>query len=275
MASVGLALWQPKPSSHVGYDANSKHYRFGFCCYRDNGAASAKDKGLSYWKDAGSTESQGCHKAIKSAVHAASAIGRNDRRHDESDRLAAAFGTRLPVGCRPEQAYLNLISKMGMANASIAWVAARRNEPPASRVARPVECIMSCQTIDLFGPDTDSIAIEIARLSELPLNDLRARWRTVFRRPAPVHLSRQLLFRTLAYQLQAARCGDLNAECRRMLERLNTDPIKGAAQLATELERPGRTLEGGLATNRSRHLYFRQLLHDLVTPKTFHDFRRV
>lgn len=109
---------------------------------------------------------------------------------------------------------------------------------------------MPRQSIGLAGPDTDSIATEIARLSELPLSDLRARWRTVFRRPAPVHLSRQLLFRTLAYRLQADRFGDLDAECRRVLERLNTDPVKGAARLVTDLKRPGRTLQTGTVLTR-------------------------
>ena len=109
---------------------------------------------------------------------------------------------------------------------------------------------MSRQMIGLASSDTNGMATEIARLSELPLNDLRARWRTVFRRPAPVHLSRQLLFRTLAYRLQADRFGDLDAECRRMLDRLNTDPAKGTARLATELKRPGRTLQTGTVLTR-------------------------
>lgn len=109
---------------------------------------------------------------------------------------------------------------------------------------------MPRQSIGLAGPDADGMATEIARLSELPLNDLRARWRTMFRRPAPVHLSRQLLFRTLAYRLQADRFGDLDAECRRMLERLNTDPAKGAARLAADLKRLGQTLQTGTILTR-------------------------
>ena len=50
------------------------------------------------------------------------------------------------------------------------------------------------------------------------LGDLRARWRTVLgRRPSP-HLPRHLLFRVLAYRLQADHFGDLDTESRRLLD---------------------------------------------------------
>ena len=51
-------------------------------------------------------------------------------------------------------------------------------------------------------------------LGDLPIGDLRARWRTVFRKVPPPTLSRNLLFRTLAYRLQADRFGDLDARTR-------------------------------------------------------------
>ena len=41
---------------------------------------------------------------------------------------------------------------------------------------------------------------EIARLRDLDLSGLRARWRSVFRRKAPDHLGRHLLFRMIAYR---------------------------------------------------------------------------
>ena len=44
---------------------------------------------------------------------------------------------------------------------------------------------------------------EIARVRDLDLSGLRARWRSVFRRKAPDHLGRHLLFRMIAYRLQA------------------------------------------------------------------------
>jgi hypothetical protein len=46
----------------------------------------------------------------------------------------------------------------------------------------------------------------------LDVGELRARWHTVFRRRAPPHLPRHLLFRILAFRLQADRLGELDAE---------------------------------------------------------------
>jgi hypothetical protein len=61
---------------------------------------------------------------------------------------------------------------------------------------------------------------EIARLRDLDLAGLRARWRTIFRRAAADHLSRHLLFRVLAYRLQAERFGHLDKDTQRFLDRV-------------------------------------------------------
>jgi len=66
-------------------------------------------------------------------------------------------------------------------------------------------------------PDRKTIDVEIARLRDLDVGALRARWHTVFGRPSP-HLPRHLLFRVLAYRLQADRFGDLDTESRRLLD---------------------------------------------------------
>ena len=67
-------------------------------------------------------------------------------------------------------------------------------------------------------PDQKTIDLEIAGLRDLDLGDLRARWHTVLgRRPSP-HLPRHLLFRVLAYRLQADHFGDLDSESRRLLD---------------------------------------------------------
>ena len=67
-------------------------------------------------------------------------------------------------------------------------------------------------------PDIKTLTIEIARLRDLDVRDLQARWQNEFqRRPSP-HLPRHLLFRVLAYRLQADRLGDLDAESRRVLD---------------------------------------------------------
>ena len=64
-----------------------------------------------------------------------------------------------------------------------------------------------------------SVEDEIAHLRGLDLEGLRARWQSVFRRPAPAHLTRHLLFSVIAYRLQADRFGDLAHETRQVLDR--------------------------------------------------------
>ena len=74
--------------------------------------------------------------------------------------------------------------------------------------------------IDPATPDRVSLDTEIARLRGLGVGELRARWHTTFGRAAPPHLPRHLLFRILAYRLQANRLGDLNADTRRLFDRI-------------------------------------------------------
>jgi hypothetical protein len=79
--------------------------------------------------------------------------------------------------------------------------------------------------IDPSGPGTEALDNEIARLRGLDVGGLRARWHTVFRRRAPPHLPRHLLFRILAYRLQVDHLGDLDPATRRLLDR-SGDPIE-------------------------------------------------
>jgi len=95
-------------------------------------------------------------------------------------------------------------------------------------------------------PDRKTIDVEIARLRDLDVGTLRARWHTVFgRRPSP-HLPRHLLFRVLAYRLQADRFGDLDTESRRLLDGAGSPEDAGKRsvdlkRLTTDL-RPGTML---------------------------------
>jgi Protein of unknown function (DUF2924) len=68
-------------------------------------------------------------------------------------------------------------------------------------------------------PDRKTLDVEVARLRDLDVGELRARWHTVFGRQPPPHLPRHLLFRVLAYRLQTDRLGDLDGESRRLLDR--------------------------------------------------------
>jgi hypothetical protein len=64
-----------------------------------------------------------------------------------------------------------------------------------------------------------TIEDEIAHLRDLNLTALRARWLNEFCRSAPKHLTRHLLFRILAYKIQADRFGDLDAQTLKVIER--------------------------------------------------------
>jgi hypothetical protein len=64
-----------------------------------------------------------------------------------------------------------------------------------------------------------SLEDEIAHLRGLDLGGLRARWQSVFQRPAPAHLTRHLLFAIIAYRLQADRFGDLDHATKQVLDR--------------------------------------------------------
>lgn len=64
---------------------------------------------------------------------------------------------------------------------------------------------------------------EIARLRDLDLDELRRRWRLATGRRAPLHLGKQLLFRMLAYRIQADALGDIDPGTVRFLDRILSD----------------------------------------------------
>jgi hypothetical protein len=104
--------------------------------------------------------------------------------------------------------------------------------------------------IDPAVPDRASLDTEIARLRGLDVGELRARWHTVFRRRAPPHLPRHLLFRILAYRLQADRLGELDANCRRMLDRIGSGTSDRIDRLMADLNRPKTELRPGTLLTR-------------------------
>src|SRR6202158_1059559 len=64
-----------------------------------------------------------------------------------------------------------------------------------------------------------SVEDEIAHLRGLELGGLRARWQSVFQRPAPAHLTRHLLFTVIASRLHADRVADLDHQTKQVLDR--------------------------------------------------------
>ena len=99
--------------------------------------------------------------------------------------------------------------------------------------------------IDPAVQDRQSLDNEIAHLRGLDVGELRARWHTVFRRRAPPHLPRHLLFRILAYRLQADQLGDLDADIRRSLDRIGSKPLD-----QTDLNRSRTELKPGTLLTR-------------------------
>jgi hypothetical protein len=133
--------------------------------------------------------------------------------------------------------------------------------------------------IDSAVPDRELLDNEIARLRGLDVGDLRARWHTAFRRAAPPHLPRHLLFRILAYRLQADKLGDLNADTRRLLERTGIETAGGIGRLVADLIRPRTELRPGTLLTREwdGHLQRVMVLADGFTwdGKTYRSLSRV
>src|SRR5262249_7907099 len=94
-------------------------------------------------------------------------------------------------------------------------------------------------------PDRAWLDNEIARLRGSDVGQVRARWHPVFRRRAPPHLPRHLLFRILAYRLQADRLGDLDADSRRLLDRIGSGPSQGIDRLLADRKRSRTELKPG------------------------------
>jgi hypothetical protein len=69
-------------------------------------------------------------------------------------------------------------------------------------------------------PLPESIEGQIAQLRDLDLTGLRSCWRNKFGRTAPQHLTRFLIFRVLAYKIQADRFGDLDTDTIKVLKKV-------------------------------------------------------
>jgi hypothetical protein len=96
-------------------------------------------------------------------------------------------------------------------------------------------------------PDRETLNAEIARLRDLGITGLRGRWQTVFRRQAPPHLPKHLLFRVLAYRLQAEQLGDLDTDTVRLLDRARSPEQAGQRAVA---ERAGQGVRPGTVLGR-------------------------
>jgi Protein of unknown function (DUF2924) len=91
------------------------------------------------------------------------------------------------------------------------------------------------------APEPEELTGAIAALQALDVQQLRARWRTLYETEAPSRLSRDLMLRAMAYQLQERALGGLRPATRRLFRRVAADaharrPLKLA---------PVRKLESG------------------------------
>jgi hypothetical protein len=138
---------------------------------------------------------------------------------------------------------------------------------------------MARVVIDPAVPDRDLLDNEIARLRGLDVGELRARWHTALRRRAPPHLPRHLLFRILAYRLQADQLGDLEADTRRLLDRIGSGPPEGIGRLVADLKRSRTELRPGTLLTREwdGHLQRVMVLADGFTwnGKTYRSLSQV
>jgi hypothetical protein len=90
----------------------------------------------------------------------------------------------------------------------------------------------------------------VVNLRGLDVEKLRARWHTAFRRRAPPHLPRHLLFHILAYRLQADRLGELDADSRRLLDRIGSRASDETDRLAADFNRTRTELKPGTLLTR-------------------------
>src|SRR5215813_3013559 len=104
--------------------------------------------------------------------------------------------------------------------------------------------------IDPAVPDEKALDTEITCLRDLNVEGLRAKWHTAFRRRAPPHLPRHLLFHILAYRLQADRLGQLDADSRRLLDRIGSSASDETDRLTADLNRTRTELKPGTLLTR-------------------------
>jgi DUF2924 family protein len=102
-----------------------------------------------------------------------------------------------------------------------------------------------------IGPalkDRKALEVEIARLRDLDVGEFRAHWRTVFGKRPPARLPRHLLFRILAYRLQADHLGDLDDKSQRILDR--SESPEDSERRALNLRRRTTNLRPGTVLGR-------------------------
>jgi hypothetical protein len=99
--------------------------------------------------------------------------------------------------------------------------------------------------------DRPQIDAELEALERLGLDELRLQWRNRWGRLAPAHLSRALLFRLMAYRVQADAFGDLDRQTARLLDRLAAKETEDRASNATGADTSDRSTPSPSKAKRS------------------------
>lgn len=102
--------------------------------------------------------------------------------------------------------------------------------------------------ISTDAPRSVSVNVEIARLRDLDVQGLRSVWESRYRGKAAAHLPRHLVFRLLAYRLQAEHLGDLDSESKHLLDR--SDSPEDASRRAADAARATKSLRTGTVLGR-------------------------
>ena len=104
-------------------------------------------------------------------------------------------------------------------------------------------------------PQLTKVDVEIAELSERSTHDLRLAWRRLHRTDPPLGLSRDLLIRALAHQLQERTHGGASRALRRRLQNLTAGSRKASARFD-----PGIVLKTGTTLVRQWRGYTHTVL---------------
>lgn len=103
-------------------------------------------------------------------------------------------------------------------------------------------------TISTDAPRSVSVNVEIARLRGLDIQGLRSLWESRYGGKVAAHLPRHLLYRLLAYRLQAEYLGDLDPDSKRLLDR--SDSPEEASRRAADAVRATKSLRPGTVLGR-------------------------
>lgn len=95
---------------------------------------------------------------------------------------------------------------------------------------------MTSQKLDASG-----LASALASLPTLDREELLERWRTLYGKPAPSHISRSILVRAIAYRMQEQVYGGLKPATRRLLQRVAEELRSGKPVTSV----PSHTLKPG------------------------------